>query len=60
MAVVGIVVTLAGFLIAVLSVGIATSTAVRLVIVLVGIAVSLGGIIGIINPAYQKNAVWKR
>jgi predicted phage tail protein len=60
MALVGLVVTLAGFLIAALSVGVTTATTARLAIVLVGIAISLGGILGIINPAYQKNAVWKR
>jgi hypothetical protein len=32
----------------------------RLVVVLVGIAVTLFGIFGLINPAYQKDAVWKR
>jgi hypothetical protein len=42
------------------SVGLATSNGTRLVIVLIGIALSLGGIIGLINPAYQKNAAWKR
>jgi hypothetical protein len=60
MALVGIVVTLVGFLLAILSVGITSATTGRLLIVLIGIAISLGGIIGIINPAYQKNAVWKR
>jgi len=60
MAFAGIIVTFAGFLLAAGSVGIATANSVRLVIVLVGIAVSLGGIFGILNPAYQKNAVWKR
>jgi hypothetical protein len=60
MALAGIVVTLAGFLLAALSVGLATANGVRLIIVLVGIAISLGGIIGMINPAYQNNAVWKR
>jgi hypothetical protein len=30
------------------------------VVVLVGIAVSLFGIFGLINPAYQKDVVWKR
>ena len=60
MALVGIVVTLLGFLVAVGSVGLTSSNGVRLVIVLVGIAISLGGIMGIINPAYQKNALWKR
>jgi len=60
MALVGLAVTFVGFLLAVGSVGISASNTVRLVIVLVGIAVSLGGILGLINPAYQKNAVWKR
>lgn len=56
----GLVVTLAGFLVAASSVGLTTSNGTRLVIVLVGIALSLGGILGMINPAYQKNALWKR
>jgi hypothetical protein len=60
MALVGIVVTLVGFLLAALSVGITSATTGRLLIVLIGIAISLGGIVGMINPAYQKNAVWKR
>jgi hypothetical protein len=60
MAVAGLLVTLAGFLLAALSVGITSATTVRLIIVLIGIAVSLGGIIGLINPAYQKNAIWRR
>jgi len=57
---VGLVVTFVGFLIAASSVGMTTGTTGRLAMVLVGIAVSLIGIMGIINPAYQKNAVWKR
>ena len=60
MAFVGLAVTLLGFVLAATSVGISSSNSVRLVIVLVGIAMSLGGILGLINPAYQKNAVWKR
>ena len=60
MALVGIVVTFLGFLIAASSVGFSASTSGRLVFVLAGIVVSLIGIIGLINPAYQKNAVWKK
>ena len=56
----GLVVTLIGFLIAVGSVGMTTSTTGRLGLVLVGIVVSLFGIMGPINGAYQKNAVWKK
>lgn len=57
---VGLIITFVGFLLAASSVGIMSGTGGRLVMVLVGIIVSLVGIIGVINPAYQKNAVWKK
>jgi hypothetical protein len=57
---VGIVVTLLGFLVAASSVGLTASTTGRLGMVLVGIVMCLVGIIGVINPAFQKNAVWKK
>jgi hypothetical protein len=60
MAIAGLIVTLGGFGLAAGSVGLATATTVRLIMVLAGIGISLGGILGLINPAYQKNAVWKR
>ena len=60
MAGVGLVITLVGFLIAATSVGMMTSTAGRLILVLAGIVISLFGIIGVVNQAYQKDAVWKR
>ena len=60
MVIVGLVVTLLGFLLSVASLGLATSVNVRMVMVLAGIAVSLFGIIGLINPAYVKNAIWKK
>ena len=60
MALVGLVITFAGFLLAAGSVGISSSTTVRLVLVLVGIGMSLAGIMGPINQAYQQKAVWKR
>jgi hypothetical protein len=53
-------VTLAGFAIAVASLGMASSVNARLIIVLLGIAVSLFGIIGVINPAYLKTAIWRK
>lgn len=56
----GIIVTLLGFLISLFSLSLTDSTNTRLVIVLAGIAVSLFGIIGLINPAYVKNAIWKK
>ena len=60
MAVVGLAVTFFGFLVAAGSVGLASGNGVRLGIVLVGIAISLFGIMGLINPAYQKNSPWKQ
>ncbi|HWF10580.1 MAG TPA: hypothetical protein VG297_19060 [Bryobacteraceae bacterium] len=60
MAYVGILVTLLGFGVAAASVGISSSNTVRLVIVLIGIFVSLFGILGMINPAFQKNAPWRK
>jgi hypothetical protein len=60
MAIVGLVVTFAGFLVPVVSLGITESAMGRLGGAVVGIAISLFGILGIINPAYQKNAIWKK
>jgi len=59
MAFVGLVVTLLGFVVAVASLGITSNNTVRLVIVLAGIVVSLVGIMGVLNQAYMKNAIWK-
>ena len=60
MAIAGIVTTLLGFLIAFFSLSVTSSVSGRMVMVLIGIAVSLAGIIGLINPAYQKNANWRK
>lgn len=59
MALVGVLVTFLGFVISVLSLGMATGAGARLVMTLVGIVISLAGIIGMINKAYLKNAIWK-
>lgn len=56
----GILITLLGFIIAVLSVGFTPGVTARLVIVLFGLAVSLFGIMGVINKAYLKNAIWRK
>ena len=60
MIIAGIVVTLLGFLIAVGSVGITASVGGRMVVVLVGIAVSLVGIIGVLNRAFLSKAIWRK
>jgi hypothetical protein len=60
MVLVGLLITFAGFLIAVLSLGMTGSVNGRLFMVLAGLAVSLFGIIGVLNRAYLKNPIWKR
>jgi len=57
---VGILITFLGFLISVMSLSMTSSVNGRMVMVLVGLAVSLTGIIGVINRAYLKNAVWRK
>ncbi len=60
MIVAGIVITLLGFLIAVGSLGATASVGGRMVLVLIGLAVSLGGIIGVLNRAYLSKAIWRK
>jgi hypothetical protein len=56
----GILITLLGFVISFLSLGMTQSVNARMAMVLVGIAVSFAGIFGVINKAYLKNAVWRK
>jgi hypothetical protein len=60
MAIIGLAITFLGFIISVLSVAMASAVGARLAIVLVGLAISLTGIIGVLNPAYLKNAIWRK
>jgi hypothetical protein len=56
---VGVLVTLLGFVIAVLSLAV-HSVGAQLAVILLGLAVSLYGIMGVLNRAYLKNAIWKK
>jgi hypothetical protein len=60
MILVGLLLTLLGFVISVLSLAVTSSVGGRLAMVLVGLAVSLFGIMGVLNKAYLKNAIWKK
>jgi hypothetical protein len=60
MVVAGLLMTLAGFLLSLLSLGMASSTGARMGFVIAGIAISLFGIIAVLNRAYLKNPIWKR
>ena len=59
MILIGILTTLSGFVISVLSLAL-SSNGTRLAVVVLGIVVSLFGIMGILNRAYLKNAIWKK
>jgi hypothetical protein len=60
MVVAGLLVIVLGFGASLLSLGLPLSTGTRLAMVLAGIAVSLAGIMGLLNPAYVKNAIWRK
>ncbi len=60
MILIGILVTLLGFVISVLSLTLTSSVGGRLVLVVLGLAVSLFGIIGVLNKYYLKYAIWKK
>ncbi len=60
MIVAGILITLLGFVISVLSLGMTSSVSGRMVMVLIGLAVSLTGIMGVLNRAFLKNAIWRK
>ncbi len=51
---VGLGVTLLGFIVAFISLGVSQSTAVRMVMVFAGIAVSLFGIMGVSHPRIRR------
>lgn len=57
---IGILVTFLGFVISLLGLGLTSGVGTRMVAALLGIAVSLFGIIGLINKAYLQNAIWKK
>ena len=56
----GLLITFAGFLICVFGLSLTASVGGRMVAALVGIAVSLVGILVVVNKAFLKNAIWRR
>ncbi len=60
MILIGIIVTFLGFVIGLLSLTLASSVSGRLVVVLFGLAISLFGILGLLNRAYINKAIWKQ
>ncbi len=56
----GLLITLLGFVISFMSLGMTQSVNARMVMVLIGIAMSFVGIFGVINRHYLKNAIWRK
>jgi hypothetical protein len=59
MKLVGLVMAIAGWLIPVVSLVLTQSTAVRMTLCVAGLALSLLGILVVMNKAHLKNAIWK-
>jgi len=59
MKLIGLVMALAGWLIPVVTLVITQSNTARLLICLVGLAVSLVGILVVMNKGHLKEAIWK-
>lgn len=57
---IGLLVTFLGFLISLFSLTLTSSVGGRLALVLLGLGVSLFGIMGLLNKHYLKNAIWKK
>lgn len=57
---VGILLTFLGSVISLLSLAVTSSVGGRMAMVLAGLAVSLFGILGVLNKTYLKNAIWKK
>lgn len=56
----GVLIAVFGWLLAVGGLLITASNGGRLVFCIVGISISLFGVLGVLNKAHQKEAVWKR
>jgi len=59
MRLIGLVMTLLGWLIPVSALTMTQSTAARMIVSLLGIAISLVGILVVLNKVHLKDAIWK-
>ena len=59
MKLVGVVVTVAGWLVVLFGLHVTASVGGRMILSLVGLAISLVGVLGILPAACNKNAIWK-
>ncbi len=59
MQIVGILLALVGWLIPVVGLTLTQSLTARFILVVLGIGISLIGILGVLNKAHLKKAIWK-
>jgi len=59
MKITGLLLVIAGGLIPVLGLNFTSSNTARLILSLIGIAVSVVGILGVLNKAFLQHALWK-
>ena len=59
MKIVGLLMALAGWLIPILALPLTQSLTTRYILAVLGLAISLIGILGLLNKAHLKNALWK-
>ena len=60
MKLIGFSMAVVGWLIPVLALVMTQSTAARMTVCLLGLAISLVGILAVLNKAHQTEAIWKR
>ena len=56
----GLLLAVCGWLLPVAGLTWTSSLGVRFVLCVIGIAITLTGILGVLNPAYVKDAIWKK
>ena len=59
MQIIGILLALVGWLIPVVGLTLTQSLTARFILVVLGIGISLTGILGVLNKAHLKKAIWK-
>jgi hypothetical protein len=59
MQIIGIVLAVVGWLLPVVGLTITESLSARFILAILGIAISLAGILGVLNNAHMKKAIWR-
>jgi len=59
MRILGLLLAVVGWLIPVVGLTLTQSLSARFIMVVIGIGISLFGILGVLNKAHMKNAIWK-